>query len=658
LPDGRIVSGSFDKILRIWDATTLECMSTFKGHTASITALAILPDGRIVSGSFDKTLRIWDATTLQCIAILAGHTASVTALAILPDGRIVSGSGDSTLHIWDATTLQCIAILAGHTASVTALAILPDGRIVSGSFDKILRIWDTSIKNPNHLNLLLLDKLQPQLSVRDNLLELNFDVANNLHAMHTEERQAAINAYRTVIQLCFGLMPSAESNPLYLTYHCQDAAQALSLKQFLQQCWKTRQYRRQQILPTIANDRPTLLPELPVHPTFELRPLAVTELLRMLPQLETNSAICTLNLAGIPLGKEGLSCLLQLIRTNKTLTFINLNCTGLTDSEVKQILNALKINHTLMRLNLKDNAISDGLLKQFEAHFTHKNISRLNEVEIPLAELDMSTKQSLGQGAYGEVYRIQWNNLPVAVKELRPTTSETMQKQFKREALMLASFKHPYIVQLHGVNFSDKMRIIMEYVSGGSLQSLLDKQTQPFAITQQCRYALDIAYGLAFIHDSQILHLDLKPDNILVCADGRLKITDFGTSLLHEQVNQTVANQRGTRSYMAPEVWEAVDKSGYTFKADIFSYGVLLWEISSCKRAYANYYNEEGKLNEILVYKHVVQQEKRPEPNKPSKTTEGIATLISRCWAQRREERPDADEIIICLEKEYKSCSA
>ncbi|KAI9036194.1 WD40 repeat-like protein [Aspergillus affinis] len=140
-PDGqRIVSGSGDKTIKLWDAQTGSELRTLEGHS-----VAFSPDGqRIVSGSGDKTIKLWDAQTGSELQALEGHSSSVLSVAFSPDGqRIVSGSGDDTIKLWDAQTGLELRTLEGHSASVNSVAFSPDGqKIVSGSGDDTIKLWD------------------------------------------------------------------------------------------------------------------------------------------------------------------------------------------------------------------------------------------------------------------------------------------------------------------------------------------------------------------------------------------------------------------------------------------------------------------------------------------------------------------------------------
>jgi eukaryotic-like serine/threonine-protein kinase len=145
-PDGRrIASGSWDRTVKVWDAHTGKETLSLKGHRGDVESVAFSPDGkRIVSGSYDQTVRVWDAHTGQEIRTLKGHTARVSSVCFGPDGkRLVSGSDDQMVKVWDVQSGQETLTLKGHTWAVTSVAFSGDGkRIASGSWDETVRVWD------------------------------------------------------------------------------------------------------------------------------------------------------------------------------------------------------------------------------------------------------------------------------------------------------------------------------------------------------------------------------------------------------------------------------------------------------------------------------------------------------------------------------------
>ncbi|KAN0086005.1 hypothetical protein V8E55_007139 [Tylopilus felleus] len=150
-PDGsHIVSGSSDKTIRVWNASTGQCVAgQFQGHTDPVWSVAYSHDGsHIISGSEDNTIRVWNATTGQCVAgPFQGHTSSVSSIAYSHDGsHIVSGSEGNAIRVWNASTGQCVAgSFQGYTDPVWCVAYSPDGsHIVSGSSDKTIRVWNAS----------------------------------------------------------------------------------------------------------------------------------------------------------------------------------------------------------------------------------------------------------------------------------------------------------------------------------------------------------------------------------------------------------------------------------------------------------------------------------------------------------------------------------
>ena len=147
-PDGtKIISGSWDNTIKIWDANTGECLKTLEGHSNVVRSVAYSPDGRkIISGSTDKTIKIWNANRGKYLQTLEGHSDRVYSVAYSPDGkRIISGSQDKTVKIWDANTGECLKTLAGHSYWVYSVAYSPDGtKIISGSLDGTIKIWDVN----------------------------------------------------------------------------------------------------------------------------------------------------------------------------------------------------------------------------------------------------------------------------------------------------------------------------------------------------------------------------------------------------------------------------------------------------------------------------------------------------------------------------------
>jgi WD40 repeat protein len=154
-PDGkRIVSGNSDKTVRVWDASSGQPLGKpFHGHENMVSSVSYSPDGkRIVSGGYDKTVRVWNASSGQPIGKpFHGHEDNVDSVAFSPNGkRIVSGSRDKTVRVWDANSGQPIGKpLKGHEHVVSSVAFSPDSkRIVSGSLDKTVRLWDASNGQP------------------------------------------------------------------------------------------------------------------------------------------------------------------------------------------------------------------------------------------------------------------------------------------------------------------------------------------------------------------------------------------------------------------------------------------------------------------------------------------------------------------------------
>jgi WD40 repeat protein len=139
LAQGKLISGSFDNTIKIWNLETGACTHTLQGHQSWVNCLAFA-QGKLISGSFDNTIKIWDLETGACTQTLQGHQHSVNSLAFA-QGKLISGSFDNTIKIWDLETGSCTQTLQEHQDAVFCVAFA-EGKLISGSFDNTIKIWD------------------------------------------------------------------------------------------------------------------------------------------------------------------------------------------------------------------------------------------------------------------------------------------------------------------------------------------------------------------------------------------------------------------------------------------------------------------------------------------------------------------------------------
>jgi serine/threonine protein kinase len=199
------------------------------------------------------------------------------------------------------------------------------------------------------------------------------------------------------------------------------------------------------------------------------------------------------------------------------------------------------------------------------------------------------TIRTLGEGAMANVYLAQDPNLSrrVAIKVIKPHLlgSEAIMRRFRAEASVLANLRHPNILQVHDYDIEDgRHYLVMEYAEGPGLQSLLnDLGGRPLPPPAAAWFAWQAAQGLAAAHKLGLVHRDIKPDNMLLTADGTLKIADFGIAHIAE-LDQTMAGEvLGTPYYMAPEQTLAETPAP---QADLWALGVVLYYCLTGRRPF------------------------------------------------------------------------
>ena len=155
----KIVSGSDDNTIRVWNVDTGESILTLKGHTSEVYSVGFNHDGtKIVSGSFDETIRVWNVDVKsdnygECILTLKDQWLySVRSVGFNHDGtKIVSKSSTEDLRVWNVNTGESILTLKGHRRTVRSVGFNHDGtKIVSGSFDRTIRVWNVDVKSDNY----------------------------------------------------------------------------------------------------------------------------------------------------------------------------------------------------------------------------------------------------------------------------------------------------------------------------------------------------------------------------------------------------------------------------------------------------------------------------------------------------------------------------
>uniref|UniRef100_A0A6P4EYV0 mitogen-activated protein kinase kinase kinase n=1 Tax=Drosophila rhopaloa TaxID=1041015 RepID=A0A6P4EYV0_DRORH len=265
--------------------------------------------------------------------------------------------------------------------------------------------------------------------------------------------------------------------------------------------------------------------------------------------------------------------------------------------------------------------------------------------EIEYDEMDI--KEVIGSGGFCKVHRGFYDGEEVAIKIAHQTGEDDMQRMrdnVLQEAKLFWALKHENIAALRGVCLNTKLCLVMEYARGGSLNRILAGKIPPDVLVN---WAIQIARGMNYLHNEapmSIIHRDLKSSNVLIyeAIEGNhlqqktLKITDFG--LAREMYNTQRMSAAGTYAWMPPEV---ISVSTYSKSSDVWSYGVLLWELITGETPYKGF----DPLS--VAYGVAVNTLTLPIPKTCPETW---GALMKSCWQTDPHKRPGFKEILRQLE--------
>lgn len=259
----------------------------------------------------------------------------------------------------------------------------------------------------------------------------------------------------------------------------------------------------------------------------------------------------------------------------------------------------------------------------------------------------------IGKGHFGSVkrgtYTLKGKEIPIAVKVFQAMQRDIIEKEMFKEVDILGALDNPHIVKLHGFTKKPDVMMIMEYVENGSLKNYLDQTRTSGNRVPESRLiaiVIDIVKGMEYLSEVKVLHCDLAARNILLTKEYMAKIADFGLSKL----------MTGDKDYYTrkgqdfiPLMWcapEVIDKTKYSSKTDVWSFGVVLWECFSQGQTPKIFDVGDVELRKVTYY----YLEKGERLKRPSGCHEEVYGLMQKCWEWEADKRPPFLQIrFMCL---------
>ena len=260
----------------------------------------------------------------------------------------------------------------------------------------------------------------------------------------------------------------------------------------------------------------------------------------------------------------------------------------------------------------------------------------------------------LGEGGMAFVYKARDTQLErlVAIKTLKPNyvNQETFVERFKREAKTAANLNHPNIVQIFDWGIEDEPFFVMEYIEGNTLTSIIARN-RTISLSDILFIGAQVSSGLHAAHEKGLVHRDIKPGNIMITPDGKVKVTDFGiVSLQNEESDITKTGSiLGTASYISPEQAQGKPVS---IESDLYSLGTVLYELISGKPPFA------GDTPISTATKHLTERPEKPSSFRrdlPKGVESAIMKLLEKATYDRFKSAEDLRATLLQQRKSLQS---
>ena len=264
--------------------------------------------------------------------------------------------------------------------------------------------------------------------------------------------------------------------------------------------------------------------------------------------------------------------------------------------------------------------------------------------------LQIQICDEVGSGGFGTVYCGLLDNRKIAVKKLRSNTKtkDLVWNSFLAE-LRVMSFNHNNIVKVLGAMMLENSPcLVMEFAGGRNLQEVIECKEEALSLARRLRIASTIASGLEYIHNQGIVHLDIKPTNLIMNDESSCKIADFGCSL---KVDEPDSNLRpnfyltGTHAYKAPELLLGEFP---TTQADIYSLGICLWQMLARVEPYA------GENPQLVIFGIATNTIRPGLANIMTESDAGYRKLFQKCWKGAPHDRPTPSSLQVELITNHK----